>query len=194
MPRAAKILGGLALVAALVIGLAQAISKSPKVQNGPPFDLATAQGQLDGAPAPLAALHRQANELLPGDLGAFKKRLAALKGFPVVINKWGSWCGPCRSEFPVFQRVSTELGKRVAFLGIDGRDATDEATDFLKDFPVTYPSYPDQQETIARYLEASNNYPITIFVRRDGKVEIRKQGVYTEDKVLRADIKRYLGV
>ena len=49
-------------------------------------------------------------------------RLAALKGYPVVINKWASWCVPCKEEFGAFQRVSAEYGRRVAFIGIDSED------------------------------------------------------------------------
>ena len=71
-------------------------------------------------------------------------RLAALKGYPVVINKWASWCVPCKEEFGAFQRVSAEYGRRVAFLGIDSEDPKRaDARAFLKSFPVSYPSYYD---------------------------------------------------
>ncbi len=58
-----------------------------------------------GSPPTLAALHGQADRLLGGGLSAFRARLAALHGYPVVVNKWASWCGPCQSEFPVFQKA-----------------------------------------------------------------------------------------
>ena len=80
------------------------------------------QAQLAGSPAPLAALHAQANELLGGGRRALRARLAALHGWPIVINKWASWCEPCKAEFGVFQRVSLKLGRRVAFIGIDSGD------------------------------------------------------------------------
>ena len=59
-----------------------------------------------------------------------------LRGHPVVVNKWGSWCGPCRAEFPYFQRQAIEHGKKVAFLGVDGKDNDANAEEFLKEFPV----------------------------------------------------------
>src|SRR3954454_6365362 len=74
---------------------------------------------LAGSPAPLAALHMQADQLLPGGLDAYERRIASLKGYPAVVNVWASWCGPCRFEFPTLQKLSAEYGKRVAFLGVD---------------------------------------------------------------------------
>ena len=98
---------------------------------------------LAGAPPPLASLYRQANRLLPGGLNAFDARLKGLRGHPVVVNKWASWCGPCREEFPWFQDLSARLGKRVAFLGVNSNDSSAAAKTFLGEFPVPYPSYSD---------------------------------------------------
>ena len=86
---------------------------------------------LAGAPAPLAALYRQGNELLPGGVEAYEKRIAALRGYPAVVNVWASWCGPCRIEFPHFQQAAAKYGKQVAFLGIDSEDSDDAASTFL---------------------------------------------------------------
>ena len=97
------------------------------------------QRALAGAPPALASLYRQANRLLPGGLDAFDARLTGLRGHPVVVNKWASWCGPCREEFPWFQDLSARLGKRVAFLGVDSNDSSAAARTFLGEFPVPYP-------------------------------------------------------
>src|SRR6476660_4963361 len=69
---------------------------------------------LAGSPPPLAALHAQAGKLLPGGQSAYEQRISSLRGYPVVANVWASWCGPCRFEFPVLQRLSARYGKRVA--------------------------------------------------------------------------------
>jgi len=146
---------------------------------------------LAGAPAPLAALHAQANELLPGGTEAYEKRVAALEGYPVVANVWASWCGPCRFEFPVLQKLSARYGKRVAFIGIDSQDDADAAKTFLEGAPVPYPSYSDPDEEIADSLGASLGLPDTAFYDRSGELVYLKQGPYAEDSELEADVRRY---
>jgi len=151
-------------------------------------DYATA---LAGSPAQLAALHRQADQLLPGGMDAYERRIAALHGYPAVVNVWASWCGPCRFEFPHLQQAAADYGKRVAFLGIDSEDSDDAAGTFLEEAPVPYPSYTDPDKDIADSLGASLGFPDTAFYNRDGKLIYLKQGPYDDEAELRADIERY---
>src|SRR5919204_4132966 len=146
---------------------------------------------LAGAPKPLARLYDQANELLPGGTAAFDRQLAALRGYPVVVNKWASWCGPCREEFPWFQGLSAKLGKRIAFLGVDSEDSASAAHTFLHEFPVPYPSYSDPGQEIARSLEATIGFPATVFYDSSGHSVYVKQGQYASRSELAADIRRY---
>ena len=146
---------------------------------------------LARSPPPLAALHSQANELLPGGTGAYERRVAALKGYPVVANVWASWCGPCRFEFPVLQKLSARYGKRVAFLGVDSQDSDDAAKTFLEEAPVPYPSYTDPDKKIADSLGATLGLPDTAFYDRAGKLVYLKQGPYAHDSELEADVRRY---
>lgn len=148
---------------------------------------------LAGAPPPLAALYEQANRLLPGGAEAYEERLAALRGYPVVVNLWASWCGPCLFEFPHFQEAAARYGKRVAFLGIDKEDSDDAASTFLREEPVPYPSYTDPDEEIAESIDgdAARLLPSTAFYDRDGELAYVKLGQYAEDADLRADIERY---
>jgi thiol-disulfide isomerase/thioredoxin len=146
---------------------------------------------LAGSPAPLAALHRQANELLGGGQDAYDARLAKLRGYPVVVNAWASWCGPCRFEFPYFQRAAAEYGKRVAFLGIDSEDSDDAAATFLAEAPVPYPSYTDPDKAVRESFGAGLGLPDTAFYDRDGRLVYLKQGPYDDLAELRGDIRRY---
>jgi cytochrome c biogenesis protein CcmG, thiol:disulfide interchange protein DsbE len=145
---------------------------------------------LAGAPPPLAALYEQANELLPGGRDAYEKRLAELRGYPVVVNVWASWCGPCRYEFPVLQKLSARYGKKVAFLGVNSEDAEDAAATYLREEPVPYPSYSDPDKDIFESLGA-RGFPDTAFYDRSGELVYLKQGPYAEDSELEADVRRY---
>jgi cytochrome c biogenesis protein CcmG, thiol:disulfide interchange protein DsbE len=145
---------------------------------------------LAGAPARLAALHAQANELLPGGIDAYEKRIAALKGYPIVVNAWASWCGPCRYEFPTLQELSARYGKRVAFIGVNSEDSSEEAGDFLGEEPVPYPSYSDPDKEIF-YSLGARGFPDTGFYDRNGNLCHLKQGPYSDDAELEADIRAY---
>ena len=190
MRRTLLLLAAAALAAVIVIGLTQAGGGSEPAAKG--FDLAKAKEQLAGAPQPLAALHDQSNQLLEGGTGAFEDRLAALRGHPVVINKWASWCGPCRAELPILQQISTAQGKRIAFVGVNARDKRGSAERFAARYPVPYPSYEDPDEKIARAIKAPANFPVTLFVDADGKTVFTHQGGYRSAGDLNADIAKYL--
>ena len=193
MRRAVLPLAALALVAVLVIGLTQAGGDSPREQAAPTFDLAQAKRQLAGAPAPLAALYEQSSTILDGGVKAFQGRIDGLAGHPAVVNKWASWCRPCRAEFPIFQQVASERGKEIAFLGVNGADKRPAAEKFLAQRPLPYPSYEDPDEKIAGELKIPKFFPMTVFIDGRGKTAFIKSGEYTSAAELKADIDRYLG-
>jgi cytochrome c biogenesis protein CcmG/thiol:disulfide interchange protein DsbE len=181
---------GLGLVAIVGIGLVQ--SEGGKGQPaGAGISTREAQERLAGAPAPLASLHAQANDLLDGGTKAVRARLAELKGHPVVVNGWASWCGPCRYEFPFLQRVSVSLGKEVAFLGIDTGDNTGDARAFLKRFPVSYPSYEDPANKTVTALKAPRGLPFMLFYDARGELAYVHQGGYASEERLEQDVRRY---
>lgn len=176
------------VLALLALPLAGCGSSGDESLGGEPPDYKSA---LAGSPPPLAALHAQANELLPGGLEAYEQRIAALRGYPVVANVWASWCGPCRFEFPVLQELSARYGKRVAFLGVDSEDDDAAATTFLEEEPVPYPSYTDSDKEILDSLGGRGGLPDTAFYDREGELVYLKQGPYTDHSELEADVRRY---
>jgi cytochrome c biogenesis protein CcmG/thiol:disulfide interchange protein DsbE len=190
MRRLPVVLGALVLTAVLVLGLRQA--GGGETTETARFDLAAARAQLRGAPAPLASLHAQSGELLDGGVDAFRSRLRELRGTPVVINKWASWCDPCRAEFPALQQVATDRGREIAFLGLNSGDSRQPAARFLQGFPTPFPSYVDPDEDIARDLEAPANYPVTIFLDAAGDPAFIHQGAYRSSADLAEDIDQYL--
>jgi cytochrome c biogenesis protein CcmG, thiol:disulfide interchange protein DsbE len=146
---------------------------------------------LAGAPAPLARVYDHPGGLLEGGPEAFKRQIAALHGHPVVVNKWASWCGPCRFEFPFFQKQVSKRGRQIAFLAVDGEDSKDGARRFLARFPVPYPSFSDPHSDIARVFHGDRNFPTTVFYTRDGGIEYVKQGGYASEGALARDLARY---
>ena len=189
MRRLLYVLAAVVLVAVVVIGLGQAGGDEAPEPAAQAFDLEQASQELAGAPAPLAALYERPNTILDG---GFDKQVAALEGHPIVINKWASWCRPCRAEFPIFQQVATERGKEVAFLGVNAGDKRPAAEKFLAERPLPYPSYEDPDEDIAEELKAAKFFPMTIFVGADGKTAFVKAGEYKSSAELEADIDKYL--
>ncbi|MDQ6818623.1 MAG: TlpA family protein disulfide reductase [Actinomycetota bacterium] len=148
-----------------------------------------------GSPPTLAAVHAQGNQLVSGGLSAFRARLAALRGYPVVVNKWASWCGPCQSEFPIFQRTAVIFGRRVAFLGIDANDGTGQpGAAFLRRFPLTYPSFTDPHSVIAGDVGASTYFPQTLFysAANHRRYVFDHAGPYASVAALQSDIRRYV--
>jgi thiol-disulfide isomerase/thioredoxin len=183
-------LTALALIALIAIGVTQL---PPGSGGDPATRLTAAQTNtlLAGSPGPLAALHAQAGLLLEGGDPALHVRLSALKGYPVVINKWASWCVPCQEESAAFQRVSAEDGARVAFIGIDSEDPhRADGLAFLKSFPVSYPSYYDKSGALGLQLTDSTFRPATVFIPAHGRPYIR-EGQYPSAAKLKRDVQRY---
>ena len=178
----------LAWVVAIAVGLTACGGDEP--EDAAPSEART-RAALAGAPAPLAALHAQSNELLDGGPEAFEARLARLKGHPVVVNKWASWCDPCRRELPHFQRQALKHGKRIAFLGVDANDNDGDAREFIEEFPVTYPSYKDPDLKVSAVFNGVVGFPTTAFYDSKGELAYVKQGVYLEEADLVEDIERY---
>jgi thiol-disulfide isomerase/thioredoxin len=184
--------GGAAVVAVLVVGLLQ-LSSAGGTKAAKSLDITAAQirERLAGSAEPLAALHEQSSELLEEGGEAFRDRLGALRGQPIVINKWASWCGPCHSEITNFQRASLTFGRTVAFLGIDSLDTSRAAArEFLHSFPVAYPSYYDPSGSVGTSITESTFVPVTVFYNRRGE-DFIYQGPFLSLAKLERDIRRY---
>jgi thiol-disulfide isomerase/thioredoxin len=184
------VLAAAALLALAGIALLLGGSDAPK---GRATEDPAAKRAYEGAPPPLRAIYAQRNQLLDGGPEGFKARIAELRGYPVVVNKWASWCGPCRAEFPVFQKAAIQEARRVAFLGVDSVDNYDQALTFLAKFPVSYPSFKDPDVKVARVFNGVAAFPTTAFYDKRGKLRYIHQGPYHSVEELLGDLRRYTG-
>jgi cytochrome c biogenesis protein CcmG, thiol:disulfide interchange protein DsbE len=185
-------LGAVGVAAVAGIGLAEGLGGGNTVTT-PTTTIAPAQAQalLAGSPAPLAALHERASQLLAGGSAAFAAQLRLLHGYPLVINKWASWCVPCKAEFAAFQQASAHMGRAVAFVGVDSRDySRQEALAFLRAVPVSYPSYYDPNGSLGEAITESSFTPVSVFYDRAGHRYIRDGAIPSAAK-LEALIERY---
>jgi cytochrome c biogenesis protein CcmG, thiol:disulfide interchange protein DsbE len=177
--------GNVALLAVIYV-FAQTGCGGPSGSQPPEYAKA-----LKDAPPSLATLYAQGNQLVPGGEEELEDRLNQLRGYPVVVNLWASWCGNCRFEFPFFQRLSARFGTRLAFIGIDSEDSDDAATTWLDEAPVPYPSITDPDREIANSLGVLG-FPSTAFYDREGDLALLKQGAYREEGQLEDQIKELL--
>ncbi len=139
----------------------------------------------------VARLRSQANQLLDGGEKAFRARLAELRGTPVVVNQWASWCGPCRFEFPFFQKVARKYEGRVAFLGVNAKDSREEAKAFLEKYPVPYPHYFDDDLSVSRVFRGGRAFPTTAYYNAEGDLVYTHAGALPSEADLDAEIRKY---
>jgi cytochrome oxidase Cu insertion factor (SCO1/SenC/PrrC family)/thiol-disulfide isomerase/thioredoxin len=141
------------------------------------------------SPPALSALHAQGSRLLIGGRQLLA-RLRALRGYPVVLNVWASWCGPCKAEFGLLASAAARYGSRVAFLGADFNDSPADARSFLQQHPISYPSYNVQPGDLSS-LVALEGTPTTIYLNRKGRVVWVHTGQYDTQGALDGDVETY---
>ena len=97
-------------------------------------------------------------------------QLSGLKGQPVMVNFWASWCVPCRDEAPILERTWQQYKDRgVVFLGVDIWDTEANARAFMREFGLTYPTALDRDGKVAIDYGV-RGVPETFFVDREGKL------------------------
>jgi len=178
-----------ALIAALLALLAYGLTTSSPDDSidsrlaerrpaaAPALDLPVLQR---GSPGPLT------DELRPA-LADNELALDELRGLPVVLNFWASWCPPCRSEAPLLERTWRSVRQRgVVMLGLNMQDLTGDAGELIREFQVTYPNIRDQADDVAIDWGVAA-LPETFFIDARGRVVGHVIGAVS-DSQLRAGI------
>ena len=128
--------------------------------------------------------------LVDGGRPAFEAFVDKQRGKPVVVNKWASWCGPCRAEFPYFMHQA-RTRKDVVFVGVNSNDNDGDARDFLADNPVPYKSFRDPKLEVAAAFNGVQAFPTTAFYDSKGELAYTHPGGYQSEDQLAEDIDRY---
>ncbi|SFR54097.1 TlpA family protein disulfide reductase [Anaeromicropila populeti] len=109
-------------------------------------------------------------------------------GKPIVLNFWASWCGPCKSEMPDFQKVYEELDVDVEFMMVnltDGsRETKESALQHIEDNEYTFPVYFDIDQNAA-YMYNVSSIPTTYFIDASGNLITYAQGMIEEEDLLK---------
>ena len=128
---------------------------------------------------------------LPGGQEKFQKLLKRERGKPIVVNKWASWCSPCRFEFPFFRDQANKRKGEVVFIGVNSTDNRRDAEQFLEEEPVPYKHFEDPKLEIAAVFNAVQAFPSTAFYDSKGELAYVHQGGYPSEKALAEDIDHY---
>lgn len=178
------------LLALLALSLAACGNDAGTDPAADPPDYSAA---LAKAPPKLKALYDEGGKLVPGGLEAFSTQLDELRGYPVVVNNWASWCGPCRTEWPWLQQAAADNLDRIAFMGVATDDEEAAIDTFLTNYPVPYPTFADPDKKIAETagFASVGGLPNTLFYDADGELAFTHQGVYPDQAALEADIRKY---
>jgi thiol-disulfide isomerase/thioredoxin len=141
-----------------------------------PSDTSTSY-RPSGRPRPVPT--EQLTSVSADDFGGI---LVGLRGQPVVVNVWASWCPPCRAEMPLLERASREFDGRVVFLGVASKDELQAAADFMGEVGVTYPNVFDVTGQIREDLEL-RGFPTTYVFDADGELRDAVVGGVTEPQL-----------
>jgi thiol-disulfide isomerase/thioredoxin len=136
--------------------------------------LACDRSSSDGIAPPSLAMPSTPAELPTADAHAFRALLDDLRGMPVVVNLWASWCEPCKREMPMLSEAAA-AHPDVQFLGVDTLDSREGAEEFIAEYSVPFPSLFDPDGAIRTEL-GSFGLPVTVFFDAEGNEAAKVDG------------------
>lgn len=120
-------------------------------------------------------------------------RLSGLRGTPMVVNVWQSYCAPCLAELPIMAGVAKRASGKLMFLGIDYQDERLGALRMAAKTQMSFPSVQDPARNVGSRLRIAG-VPVTFFVRADGTIAGRAAAAFSDASALEQQIEQVLGV
>ncbi len=170
----------ISIAVALSVVLASGCEQSSSVSPGPSATNAATASLL---PSNVSALPSF-------DFATYERLLYQLRGTPVVVNLWASWCGPCAKEAPTLAAAAERFGDQVQFVGVAIKDQRSSASAFLNRYDIPYPTVMDDSGDIHNHL-GFVGLPDTVFYAADGSIARTWSGPLTPE-TLDASIDRLI--
>ena len=181
------------VLAALAGALTYSLERGPTASRAAVVDLAPLRLQAALAPCPAGISPDLPDLVLPCLGGGPPAPLRGVPaGMPVLVNVYGSWCGPCQQEMPILKAFRDVAASRVGLVGIDSEDDRRQALHFAIDVGQHWPALADDDGVVLRTF--GTGAPKMLFIDALGKVVHVERGGYKSLAQLRADTTRYLGV
>jgi len=187
MNKLLKVMLVITLASVLTSGFAMAGCSSKSDQGGPALGRITAcsMGAGPELDKPAPDFQFQSPEGQATSLGN-------LRGEPVILNFWATWCGPCVHEMPYLQQVYEEWsGKGLVLLAINIDATSSKVTEFLQGHSLFLPVLLDTKQDIARRYNIQY-IPTTFFIDKDGIIQVVKVGAFPNKEAIETDLSKIM--
>lgn len=131
---------------------------------------------------PSVLVQQQAPDFVLTDLDGNRIDTQALRGKPLVLNFWSTWCEPCKAEHSLLQDAAQRWGDQVHFFGVVYQDTADNIRRYLEARPTPYPHLVDPEGRVA-IEHGVAGVPESFFIDAQGRVVHKQTGVLTRDVI-----------
>lgn len=134
------------------------------------------------APIPIPSLDAPAPDFKLVNLEGETIQLEDLRGKPILLNFWASWCAPCRLEMPTFQSRYDKFAGELAVVAINNGEDREDVRIFTDEFNLTFDVLLDPKADVQRLYQVQG-YPTTFLIDHDGVIRVKHIGLITEEQL-----------